>query len=75
MKTDAFYPARKQPPRRRVEVLEAMWCGKGTKEIAASLGISPKTVEFHRAELYRVFGVNDPISLCRRGLQLKLIRL
>jgi DNA-binding NarL/FixJ family response regulator len=55
------------------EVLELMWAGKGTKEIAADMGVSPKTVEYHRAQLYRLFGVNDPISLCRRGLALGLI--
>ena len=60
---------------RREEVLRCMWAGKGTKEIAADLGISPKTVEYHRAQLYRLFGVSNPVSLCRRGLLLGLIRL
>ena len=46
-----------------------MWAGKGTKEIAADLGISPKTVEFHRAQLYRLFGVDNPVSLCRRAME------
>ena len=59
---------------RRGEVLQGMWEGKGMKEIAAALGISPKTVEFHRANLYRLFGVGDPVSLCRRAMALGLIR-
>jgi len=59
---------------RRGEVLAGMWDGKGMKEIAADLGISPKTAEFHRAQLYRLFGVGDPVSLCRRAIVLGLIR-
>ena len=59
---------------RRGEVLAGMWAGKGTKEIAADLGISPKTVEFHRAKLYRLFGVGNPVSLCRRAMVLGLIK-
>ena len=50
-----------------------MWAGKGMKEIGADLGISPKTVEYHRAQLYRLFGVQDPVSLCRRGLAVGVI--
>lgn len=72
-----LYPAvAKQIERlgRRGEVLEAMWAGKCTKEIAADLGLSPKTVEYHRAQLYRLFAVDNPISLCRRGLAVGLLR-
>ena len=58
---------------RRGEVLAGIWAGKGTKEIAAELGISPKTVEYHRARLYQVFGVNDLVSLCRRAIAVGLI--
>jgi len=73
-----LYPAvAKQLDRlgRRGQVLEAMWAGKCTKEIAADLGLSPKTVEYHRAQLYRLFGVDNPVSLCRRGLAVGVIRL
>jgi len=72
-----LYPAvAKQIERlgRRGQVLEAMWAGKCTKEIAADMGLSPKTVEYHRARLYRLFGVNDPVSLCRRGLAVGLLK-
>src|SRR5512138_3164955 len=58
---------------RRGEVLAGIWAGKGTKEIAADLELSPKTVEYHRAQLYRVFGVNDLVSLCRRAIAVGLI--
>ena len=33
-----------------------------------------KTVEYHRAQLYRLFGVNDPVSLCRRGLAVGVLK-
>ena len=58
---------------RRGQVLAGIWAGKGTKEIAAELGLSPKTVEYHRARLYRIFGVSDLVSLCRRAIALGLI--
>ena len=59
---------------RREQVLEGIWAGRGTKEIAADLGISPKTVEYHRALLFHVFGVRDPVTLCRRAIELGLIK-
>jgi DNA-binding NarL/FixJ family response regulator len=61
-------------PGRREQVLAGMWAGKGVKEIGADLGISAKTVEYHRARLYRLFGVGDPVSLCRRAMVVGLIR-
>jgi DNA-binding NarL/FixJ family response regulator len=60
---------------RREEVLRCMWAGRATKEIAAELGISPKTVEYHRTKLYQLFGVRDPVSLCRRAVEAGLIEL
>ncbi len=58
---------------RRGQVLEGMWAGKGMKEIGADLGISSKTVEYHRAKLYQLFGVHDPVSLCRRAIAVGVI--
>ena len=58
---------------RREEVLLGMWAGKGMKEIGADLGISPKTVEYHRARLYALFEVRDPVSLCRRAIEAGVI--
>ncbi len=60
---------------RREEVLRCMWAGKGTKEIGAELGISPRTVEYHRAKLFQLFGVQDPVSLCRRALEAGILEL
>ena len=60
---------------RREDVLRGIWDGKGAKEIGADLGISAKTVEYHRAKLFSVFGVRDTVSLCRRALLVGVIRL
>jgi DNA-binding NarL/FixJ family response regulator len=59
---------------RRGQILQAIWDGKTMKEIASDLGISDKTAQYHRAEMYRLLGVNNAISLCRRGLKLGLLR-
>jgi DNA-binding NarL/FixJ family response regulator len=69
-----LYPAATAKANRRGQVLLGIWEGKGMKEIGAELGISAKTAEYHRAALYRVFGVCDAISLCRRALGLGLIK-
>ncbi len=60
---------------RREEVLRGIWAGKGVKEIGADLGISAKTVEYHRAMLFSVFGVRDTVSLCRCALLAGVIHL
>src|ERR1035441_444869 len=54
---------------RREEVLRGIWAGKGLKEIAADLGISAKTVEYYKDQLYRFFEVRDLVSLCRRAIE------
>ncbi len=68
-----LHPALARRLGRRARVLEAMWAGKCTKEIAAELGISPKTVEYHRENLYRRFGVDNPVSLCRRAIRMGIL--
>lgn len=55
-------------PRQR-EILRAMGRGLSTKEIAAELGISVKTVETHRARLMEALGVRRAADLLRIALQ------
>lgn len=62
-------------PGRRGQVLAGMWEGKGMKEIAADLGISPKTVEYHRAVLYARLKVRNPVTLVRRAIEEGLIEV
>ncbi len=49
--------------KREQEILELISKGNSTKEIARLLGISPKTVEFHRANLLRKFGARTSSQL------------
>ncbi len=51
-------------PRQR-EVLQMVAEGKTTKEISAALGISPKTVEYHRNSLMDQLGVRTTAELTR----------
>ena len=54
---------------RQREILQLIAEGKSTKEIAATLGISVKTVEFHRASLAEVLGLRSVADLTRYALQ------
>jgi DNA-binding NarL/FixJ family response regulator len=54
---------------RQTEILRLVANGHTTKEIARELGISPKTVEFHRGRLMQRIGVNDVTGLTRFAFQ------
>ncbi|WP_298397442.1 response regulator transcription factor [uncultured Azonexus sp.] len=54
---------------RQTEILRLVANGHTTKEIARDLGISPKTVEFHRARLMQRIGVHDVTGLTRFAVQ------
>ncbi len=58
-------------PRQR-EILRLMGRGRATKEIAADLGISAKTVETHRARMMAALGVARAADLLRIALQVDL---
>ncbi len=53
---------------RQTEILRLVASGKTTKEIARDLGISPKTVEFHRSQLMERIGVHDVTGLTRYAI-------
>lgn len=50
---------------RQIQILRMIADSKTTKEIGKALGISPKTVEFHRAQLMQRLGLHDIASLTR----------
>jgi len=50
---------------REREVLQLLVTGKSNKEIALSLGISPKTVSVHRTNLMTKLGVQNTVELIR----------
>ncbi|WP_274705665.1 PhnD/SsuA/transferrin family substrate-binding protein [Salipiger pentaromativorans] len=49
--------------RRERQILQLVSRGLSSKEIAAELGVSPKTVEFHRSNLLRKFDVRSAAQL------------
>ncbi len=55
-------------PRQR-EILALLGRGRATKEIAAELGISVKTVETHRARMMEVLGIRRGNELLRYAMQ------
>ena len=58
---------------RELQVLHLICDGLTGKEIAQRLGISPKTVEFHRADVYKRLGVKSTAHLVRYAIRMGLI--
>jgi DNA-binding NarL/FixJ family response regulator len=59
---------------RELQVLERFATGLSTREVAASLGISPKTVETHRIRIYEKLGARSVIDLTRIAVRTGLVR-
>lgn len=55
-------------PRER-EVLALIMAGLSNKEMARKLGLSPKTIEAHRAKLYTKMRADSLADLVRRGIE------
>jgi len=51
--------------RREQEVIEKILAGKGNREIASELYISPRTVDTHLSNIFRKCGVNSRLQLIR----------
>lgn len=56
------------PPRQR-EILNALGAGRTTKQIAADLGISIKTVETHRSRMMENLGCRNAVELLRVAMR------
>ena len=56
------------PPRQR-QILAALGAGRTTKQIAADLGISIKTVETHRARIMETLGCRNAVELLRVAMR------
>ena len=56
------------PPRQR-QILVALGAGRTTKQIAADLGISIKTVETHRARIMEALGCRNAVELLRLAMR------
>jgi two-component system nitrate/nitrite response regulator NarL len=59
---------------RELQILERFATGQSTREVAASLGISPKTVETHRVRMYDKLGARSVIDLTRIAVRTGLVR-
>jgi DNA-binding NarL/FixJ family response regulator len=69
---DDITPLERLSPRQR-EILQLVAEGKSTKQIAAVLNTSVKTVETHRAGLMKRLGIHDVAGLVRYSIKHGLI--
>jgi DNA-binding NarL/FixJ family response regulator len=58
---------------RQIEVLRLVAEGRRTREIAAALKLSVKTVESHRGEIMKRLGVRDVVSLVHYAMRVGLV--
>jgi DNA-binding NarL/FixJ family response regulator len=59
---------------REHDVLILLCDGLRVKEIGHRLGISPKTVEYHRANISRRWAVKSTAMLVRKAIRLRIIQ-
>jgi two-component system, LuxR family, response regulator FixJ len=58
---------------REREVVRCLADGLQTKEVAAQLLISPKTIEFHKANIYRKLEIRELATLVRLSIRVGFI--
>jgi DNA-binding NarL/FixJ family response regulator len=58
---------------RQTEVLRMVAEGLSTKEIARALGLSPKTVDIHRAQIMQRLDIHDVAGLTRFAVRVGLV--
>ena len=59
------FPGREPLTRREREVLEQFTSGASNKEAGRHLGISPRTIEDHRANIMKKLGARNAADLIR----------
>ncbi len=59
------FPGREPLTRREREVLEQFTAGASNKEAGRQLGISPRTIEDHRANIMKKLGARNAADLVR----------
>ena len=62
------------PQMSELEVLELLLAGHKNRAVAAELGISPRTVEVHRARMMRRLGVKNFTELIRLAVEVGVTR-
>jgi FixJ family two-component response regulator len=63
--TSLHFPGREPLTRREREVLEQFAAGSSNKEAGRQLGISPRTIEDHRANIMKKLGARNAADLIR----------
>jgi DNA-binding NarL/FixJ family response regulator len=63
------------PTTRQRQVLQLLAEGKTMKEIGQELKISPKTIESHKYEIMRTFGLKTTAELVRYAVRNKLVQV
>lgn len=58
-------------PRHR-QILQMIGDGRSTQEIADDLGVSPRTVEFHRASIRKALGITTEWGLMRFAIMMRV---
>lgn len=56
---------------RHLQILRMIGDGKDTQEIADAVGLSPRTVEFHRSSIRKALGVTSEWALMRFAIMLR----
>ncbi|MFP5354432.1 MAG: response regulator [Gemmatimonadota bacterium] len=64
------HPALDRLTPRHLQILRLIGEGKSTSEIAEALGVSPRTVEFHRASIRKALGITTEWGLMRFAIML-----
>jgi DNA-binding NarL/FixJ family response regulator len=59
---------------RQLEILTLLAAGRTSKQIGWDLGLSPKTVDVHRARLMQRLGISDLASLTRYAVRQGLVK-
>jgi ATP/maltotriose-dependent transcriptional regulator MalT len=60
--------------RREAEVLELAMKGGRNKELAATLFVTKKTVDYHLQSVYKKLGVRRRMAAIQKAMELNLIR-
>lgn len=56
-------------------IVELIWCGHRMREIAEVLGLSQRTVEFHRYNIMKKYRVDNTVQMLRVALAKRVIHL
>lgn len=60
---------------RELEIIDLCCEGLATKNISAKMGVSPRTVEAHKANIFQKLGINNVVELARYAFKHGLVDL